>query len=301
MGVGEERTGSRVRAILLEDGTGSVEMAEAAPLIDPAELQARYDAITSFLGRSKDQGGEAFYLVQLCVKFWFANSLGRLVVFPPDFASLAVHDLIKSAQMRSWKKSSESLAYIMPRVAISSKTISGDTKRKFGSAMARGVFLGGGPFVLEDSADMVERVLRRLGYLDDDLNDNLEEAQFCFLNSSNNKHTLRKSAMLPGSGNTSQKVLESLRAAFLSNRSQGHWYIPRPRPSTLVLKALMQEGLLSPESSGSCSTRDLFEPMKVYARRHGLPSMRTFNGLARRIQDHVEVSPTKRGLIEIGS
>ena len=275
-------------------------MAEAAPLIDPAELQARYDAVTSFLGRSKDQGGEAFYLVQLCVKFWFANSLGRLVVFPSDFASLAVHDLIKSAQMRSWKNSSESLAYFLPRAQVGSATVTNAQRRTFGSALARGVLMGGGPFVLQDSADMVERALRRLGYLDDTLNTELQEALFSFLNNSSNKYTLRKLAMLPTSGDTSQMVLEALRAAFLSNRSQGQWFVARPGPKPFLLHALKSEGLTNPESSASCSPEEMFEAMKVYARRHGLPAMRTFNGLVRRIQDHVEVNPSKRSLIEIG-
>ena len=304
--MGEERTGARVRAILLEDGTGSVEMADAAPPIDPRELharneesKARFDVLAHFFGMSDEQSAERVYLIQLCVKFWFTNSLGKLVVFPHGFASTAVHDLIQSANRQNLKKRSESLAYFLPMTSVGA-SMTNTQRRRFGTALAREVFMGGGPFVLQDSSDMVERALRRLGYLDDALNVDLEEAMFCFLNSASNKHVLRKLAMLPTSGDTSQMVQESLGAAFLSSNSSGGWRILRQGPKGFLLHALKQEELLSPESIRSCSQEDLFEAMKVYARRHGLPAMRTFNGLVRRIQDHVEVNPTKRGLIEIG-
>ena len=51
--------GPRVRAILLEDGTGTVEMAEAAPPIDQNESQTRYDAIKSFFRMSDEKRGGA--------------------------------------------------------------------------------------------------------------------------------------------------------------------------------------------------------------------------------------------------
>ena len=237
----------------------------------------------SFLGKSKDPGEEAFYLTQLCVNSWFANSLGRLVVFPHDFASIAVHKLIQSASRQNWKNSSESLAFFLPMVSLG--FVTNAQRITLGSQQAQGVFMGGGPFVLEDSSDIVERALRALSYLDDGLNGDLEEAQFCFLNSSNNKHSLWKLAMLPSSGDTSQKVMETLRAAFLSNRSQGQWYIPRPELKPLVLRALKSEGLINCAGSVGYSGQDLLQAMKVYGRRHGLPAMRTFNCSVRWIQN----------------
>ena len=297
--VGEARAGARVRAILEEDGTGSVEMAEAAPPIDQEELQARYDAITSFLGRSQGLGEETFYLIQLCVKFWFANSMGKLVVFPPNFASMAVHDLIQSESRQSWITSFESFAFFLPGIQRknTSKNTSG-RKAKFGSTLAREVHLGGGPFVLEDSPDLVESAMRRMGYLDDTLNRDPDEAMFSFLNSAGNKTTLRKLSLLPSSGEASEAVQAILKTAFLTNRASGHWWKLGSRRNPFVLKALRGEGLIS---SSSCSTAEVFEAMKVYARRHGLPPMRTFNGLVRRIQNQVDGDPSKRSLIEVGS
>ena len=296
--VGEERQGAWVRAILLEDGTGIVEMAEAAPPIDQEELQVRYDAISSFMGmRSQEHGGEAFYMVQLCVKFWFANSLGKLIVFPADFASVAVRDLTKSAPGQSWKKSTESLAYFLP--GVMRKNTNG-RKAKFGTVLARSVFLGGGPFVLEDSPDLVEKAMRRMGYLDDAFNADMDEALFCFLNNSGNKQILRKLSMLPNSGDRSEAVQAILKTAFLTNRASGHWWKLGVGHSPVVLGALKGEGLVSTGPSSSCSTAELFEAMKVYARRHGLPPMRTFNGLVRRIQHEVDTDPNLRTLIQVG-
>ena len=226
---------------------------------------------------------------------------GQLVVFPPDTVSIAVYDLIKSTTRISCKKSYHGLAYFLPGVPISSTAISKDTKRKFGSAGAQGVFLGGGPFVLEDSPDLVERAMRRMGYLDDAFNADLDEALFSFLNNSANKKTLRQLSMLPDSRESGRAVSEKLRRAFLSNRGSGHWYILRQGRNLLMLSALKKEGLISPESGASYSTAELFESMKVYARRHGLPPMRTFNGLERRIQQEVDRNPCLRSLIEVGS
>ena len=295
--MGEERTGSRVRAILLEDGAGSVEMAEAAPPIDQEELKARYDAIMSFLGRSRALGEETFYLIQLCVKFWFANSLGKLVVFPPSFASMAVHDLIQSGSRQDWKKSSESLAFFLPRV---NQKNTGGRRAKFGSRLAREVHLGGGPFVLEDSPDLVEKAMRRMGYLDDAFNADLDEALFCFLNTAGNKTTLRKLTMLPNSGDRSEAVQAILKTAFLTNRASGQWWKLGTGRGHFALNALRGERLVSTGPSSSCSTAELFEAMKVYAQRHGLPPMRTFNGLVRRIQQEVDREPSTRSLIEVG-
>ena len=294
IGVGGEKVGPRVRATLLEDGTGLVEMAHAYKP-EPEELEIRYHTVNAFL---KGIGsGDAHYLIQLCVKHWFAHSLGPLVVFPSDLGFAALHDLIQSGTNVAWKNNLENLAYFLPMLAVKS---SNATKSTFGSRVARSVFEGGGPFVMEDSVDLVERALRRLDYLDDELNADMEEAMFCFLNHSNNKHNLRKLAMLPSSGDTSRIVQEALRAVFLSNDSSGQWWKLPTGSKSFLLHALEQERLINPDASASYSDEDLFEAMKVYGRRHGLPAMRTFSGLVKRIHDHVDVNPSKRGLIEIG-
>ena len=300
VGVGEERAGTWVRAILQGDGTGSVEMAASPPLMnDPEEMQAMFHAVESFLiGTRREQSPHTVHLVQHCVKFWLANSSGELVVYPSDLACIQVLNLIQSASCRDLKKSSESLAFFLPRVSLG--TVTNAHRIRFGSGPARGVFLGGGPFVLKDSADLVETALRRLGYVDDALNSDLNEGMFCFLNNSNNKHALRKLAMLPSPGDSSHLVQQALRAAFLSNGSPGHWRVPHRGPRPFLLDALRSEGLISPKTSESCSPEEIFEAMKVYAQRHGLPPMRTFNGLSRRIQNQVVRDPTMRSLIEFG-
>lgn len=85
--------------------------------------------------------------------------------------------------------------------------------------------------MLRDSARLIPRVLTKLGYLDKNLNADLAEAMLCFVNTSANKHVLRKQGFLPSKLATVQETGSSLRRAFLSNRFAATWQIgPRSTP-----------------------------------------------------------------------
>ena len=133
------------------------------------------------------------YLLPAIVKFWFTNALGPLTVFPRQCATLALYDRVTNpATKRSWQRPQADFAFFVPR--SSTKTLTRKQKEQYGSGQAREIFLGGGPFVLQDSESLVEQSLQRLGYLDADLNNDFSEALTVFLNTSLNKRLVAKNA-----------------------------------------------------------------------------------------------------------
>eukprot|EP00438_Fugacium_kawagutii_P011558 Skav235012 [mRNA] locus=scaffold276:164365:165684:+ [translate_table: standard] len=234
------RSTPKVRAILHENGTGSVEIVEP-------ELRSKEDFFSEkaelvmktmeFLGYRRGRG----YFVQDCAKFWISNQLGPLTVFPSRLSLLAVHDIFAQSARLSWKVCSDDLAFFLP--TTTTRGSSRCTHRElqvYGSGQARAVFEGGGPFMLKDTADLTVRALTRLGYLDAGLNADVAEAMFLFVNSPDNKACLRKIGMLPAARDTSLEVEAKLRAAFLSNKTPGEWQIRKTSEKALqpVLKIL---------------------------------------------------------------
>jgi hypothetical protein len=284
-------SGPRVRAVLDRHGDGSVHLAGPYKSFDNSAAGKR---LAQFL---KDLGfmGETGYLVQAVAKFWFAHRLGPLTVFPPQLATIAVHDVVQDSS-GNWEGYTGSLAFCLPISSTSTITKAG--LRTYGSKLARQVFRGGGPFILQDSPDLTAQFLRRLGYLDNDLNDDFPEAVFCFLNAGLNKTKLRLIGALPGSGARSSDVCKNLRAAFLAHDSPGQWqYIRKGKSSMSEICALLRKAKLM--DSSEYVQAEVFEAMKMYADQHGLPAMRTFNGRAARILQSVSKNPDSRKLIEI--
>ncbi|CAL1136463.1 unnamed protein product [Cladocopium goreaui] len=145
----------------------------------------------------------------------------------------AVHGVLAGSRFaveRNCKEYLRKLAYFLP-ITAKRGSLKKNEEKTFGYAKARAVFRGGGPFILEDSPDLAIRALTRLGYLDQ-FNTDVPEAMFLFLNSAENKGSLRKFGWLPGPGDNHVDVDRNLRA------------------------------------------------MKLYAKQHQLPVMRTLNGLA---------------------
>ena len=281
----------KVRATLHANGLGSVQT--VADAWENIEDDPRVKIVKTFLA---EQGHGEGTLIQKCVKFWITNCSGSLAVFPQRLATIAVHDVMQAAQPKSWKETNNNLAYILPVGSLGKP--SKNQLKCFGSKRALAVFRGGGPFVLVDSPDLLQSTLAKLGYLDDALNGDFNEAMFCFLNTPSNKHTLRKLGMLPNVKHRPREVEERLRAALCSNHCSGQWQVATQARQEL-LKHLTQAQLLRTTSSVDCDAGELFEAMKVYAKAHGIPRMKTFNGLACRILHHNSQNPDRRGLIEM--
>ncbi|CAJ1365771.1 unnamed protein product, partial [Effrenium voratum] len=197
-------------------------------------------------------------------KFWWWNSLGPLTVYPSQCAVEVMHSTTAQRGSSSWQRNPGHLAFFLP---IGSHRARADQIREYGSEIARAIFQGGGPFMLKDSEDLVPRVLRRLKYLDDHRNADLREAMLVFANKSKNKGKLRALDLLPDFHPERQ-----LRMAFLANQC-GKWQLPSDR--RLRHQLVRQKYLQHP---GAEEEEVLTQAMQDFSRKHGLPTMRTYNG-----------------------
>ena len=291
--------GSPVRAILHEDGDGYVELAKWYKTVEDYNSLLTVSEFLQNLGYMKADD----YVITAIAKFWFANRLGSLTVFPQPLATLALHVLVtQSTGLRNvWDPDSGrsgSLAYFLPLSAYPNTRRSKAKVKSHGNAHAYSVFQGGGPFMLEDSDDLIGQALSKLGYLDEDLNTDLTEAMLCFINAAENKKRLRKQGFLPCSGDANCDVQDKLRSAFLSSRVSGTWQIMNRSPDSLkpILSLLQEAKLLTKSASNRL---EIFEAMKLYAATEKLPAMKTFNGLAWRIRRHRNRDPNRRSTVEI--
>ncbi|CAK8987442.1 Phosphopantothenate--cysteine ligase 1 [Durusdinium trenchii] len=290
-----ERRSSRVRAILHDTGDGSVELADPWTSFEQKEKSLE---VMKFLEDFGYRDGTGF-TIQAAAKFWFANSLGSLVVFPSQLATISLSDLVRSHGTRGWERYSGELAYILP---ISNKGKKRDTRvLKYGSSAACAVYQGGGPFILKKSADLATQVLKRLGYLDDDLNANLTEALRCFVNAAENKKVLRKFGILPDTMYKGQCMIDHLNTAFCSHITPGTWQMMTSQEALrLEVGTILEKAKILSKADRGCSRNKFFNAMKDFARNRHLPIMKTFNGQAFQIRrDSVKLSPCKRHTIEI--
>ena len=130
-----------------------------------------------------------------------------------------------------------------------------------------------GPVLLKDSHQLAQRVLAKLGYLDDALNSDLKEALKVFANTSRNKRMLRKLGELPNHDDSAAEVCRHLRSALLSSRSSGQWQLP---PSDIAVRKLLLRSNLVDKISAS--REQIMQAMRRLAAMNGLPTMKTYNG-----------------------
>ena len=295
--------GTRVRALLHQDGGGSVKLAD--PYQTPASehfasVQNEVANLLQALGYGDVRQGYLVNVVQMCTKFWFENQLGALTVFPHFCPATAVHRVLTECEAPgNWEGYSGKLAYFLP-ITSRGDRLSKKKERIYGYVRARGVFRGGGPFMLEDSPSLVVRALRQLGFLYDDFNSDVSEAMFLFINSAENKKPLRKSGMLPCPGDSPLDVDSKLRSAFLSHATPDTWQVKSPTAVKPVVQILKKERILSADIDSECeySIEEIFEAMKSYAKQQQLPVMQTFNGLVWSIVRQNNMSPTRRQVVD---
>ena len=284
-------TGPKVRAILHAHGGGNVEMAEPWDSSDgdSAEVNELIQLL-HLLGYRGERG----YLVQSIAKFWFMHRLRALTVFPELCACLQLQRLLQGASAEApWMPYRNKLAFFLPVAQAPRKT-----QRKineYGGMSARRIYKGGGPFVIQDSEDMVAQALSMMGYLDYKCNDDLAEAMLTFVNMPENKLALRKYCdALPSPDDTVSVVAAKLRQAFLSHGTSGRWRLA-PK-DTQVRKELCKRGFLADVSSPQTS---VLQAMARFARDRNLPEMRTYNGNLLRILHYINRSdPSRVGTVE---
>ena len=268
MSVPGEATGANVRAVLHPSGYGTVQLAE--PFTYATSGEEEMTTVISFL-QDLQYRKDAEYLGQSIAKFWFTNQLGPLTVFPGQCAIRAVLARANQFGTSPYVRCKKQLAYFLP--VSSRSTITKVHLQTYGSRRARAVFRGGGPFVLEDSADMVCQALKKLGFLDSKWNSDMSEALLAFFNVAENKQILRKQFdALPSNDDTASHVEDTLRHAFLSNDSSGQWRIA-PKDSA-EREILCKEGFLDTKDA---SKGKVLKALKKYASKHQLPTMRNYN------------------------
>eukprot|EP00435_Cladocopium_sp_Y103_P059565 s342_g21.t1 len=238
----------RVKATIRADGSGQV---ETDSLLRPEAPYAQLN-------------GDVYWNHAL-VKFWIANSLGDLPVYPPWALLDAVAGALEEPRQWTSYKQQQQIAFILPCADVDTWTPR--MKDFYISRKAYNITKGCGPFVVPDSGEsLAEKVLRRLGYVDEAAPEFTEFA-LAFFAQSKNKSKLRKADLLPIAGDTVSDVKGKLREAFLSHKvSDGEWLIPLAGDA--VLKMLRKQGFLS---TGS----DELEAMKAYAAAKRLPSRKT--------------------------
>eukprot|EP00913_Durusdinium_trenchii_P022621 g21244.t1 len=291
---------TRVRATLQVDGQGFVHLDHSEPL-DEDQVLEQQQAVLKFLDGGRGRRHQEF-LIHNMAKWWFLNSRGH-----EQFTILAMQELIQTKQQ--WKECDfSSLAFFLPYSSVKGR-LSEEAAKTYSHVEAKAIFLGDGPFMLVDSPELTSEALRKLGYMDDEFNQDLREAMFCFVNSNDNKNHLRKMSLLPVPGDSLQDVERKLHRAFVSHGSQGRWQRKNGgdarNGATRPLRHILQKAQIleawevernprrrasnfellieSEDRRRSYSKAEIFEAMKVYAQQNALPAAKTFNALAFRV------------------
>lgn len=278
---------TKVRAVLDVHGNGSVHLAEPYDQLlyfAQAEQHAKdcFEFFHQHTGRNNLSLSD-FFLGHVVPKIWLANGLGRLVVFPSQMALAALHNAINERPEWRWNLEIARLAYFLPMTNLrNAKNV--QDRDTYGSSLASAIFRAGGPFMLNDSEDLAIRALRRLGYIDDSLNADPDEALFVFINSSVNKGNLRKLGVAFSPNDTTSDLMAKLRSAFRSPALPVRWRISGTSDSAL-LQIMKSRGIV-PKTIAGLTKDEMFSAMKELARMDQLEEMGTFNGLAFRILQH---------------
>ena len=268
--LGQEPVATKVRAILECDGSGRVEFGEDLPNSRVLELVPEVrDRLLELKYIDHERSG----LIPAIAKFWFQNSLGPLVVCPMLSAVERIHQILME-ERKTWIPYRHDLAFVLPvSGGVSSTSICKSDKQKYGNAMAKKIFLGGGPFIVPKSRSLTDDVLRKLHYLDDDMNADPKEAMLIFLNCSRNKQNLRKTGTLPNEGDSYDEIFAKTETALMSGDIPGWWSLAPP--DLLIRRKLVAEGLLNHAAQPHSET---LKAMRQYAKTKGLPVMKTYNG-----------------------
>ena len=283
----------RVAAILHGHGQGEVQLGHfVEPEIEDRDiaeiwrvlLNAGFELERKHMSRMSS-------LMPCLAKFWLQQCHSSLTVFPASCALNAMRARIRAGLGPLTARCNQDLAYLLP-LGSGSKTKK--ALELYGTKMAAQVFSGGGPLMLEDSTDIAMRMLLKLGYVDDELNQDLSGALLSFCNRTVNKRFLRKLSLLPQSGEGTATVLAKLRQALLSDQCPGTWSVP---PSDdVVRQRLCKDGLLDREEAPQA---EVLEAMKEHFRQHGLPAQKNYIGCAGHFLGHLNSgNPTKRDVIK---
>ena len=274
-----------VRAFLHPDGSGSICPSQPTKSVF---MDDEVEEVRSFLHHLGFMQTSGSLLLTCMAKGWFVNEPRTLTIFPHQCAISELHRVI-SRKANSWKKPLNKLAYFFPLRRGGPKT---QIARKEGS-MAWKVAQSNGPFMMQDSACLPERALRKLGYVDKHLNKDKAEAMLVFANMNGNKRILRDTESLPDPSDTPDMVHDKLRRAFISNASSGNWQ-PPPKDADVV-NLLVREGYLDGKPK---SQHEKLRAMQCYSQRHDMPAMKTYLGFVWQLLRKINsTDPSRREVV----
>ena len=226
---------------------GKVEVAEDADTEALSEILISEDAldklrtllVTFGFLKSREDGP----LIDALVKFFHVNKLGKLTIWPQKLAIREAANKISQERRPRWKTNPGNLALVQPLSAASSPGERTNFRR---------LTQLGGPFLCRIDSTLVERVLRRFGYLDDrwDLaGDNIEEAGtlFCRINQKQLQRLQHRSHWHELHVLLSAQRLQAWRLPYSDRPLQQHFQaqnlLPKATTSWVATRAAMRSAM----------------------------------------------------------
>lgn len=210
-------------------------------------------------------------LLPAIARFFYANQLCPRTVWPQPLAISEAINVIAHHDSQDWRSNPGNLAFVLPLGTQSQTTAS--IRREYGSSLCRSLCIGGGPFVISDSEDLALRVLRKMGYLDNDLNADVGEAVDVFCQTGSNKRSLEVlGSAIPSSFHVEAKLL-LLRSSFLSHKSIGAWKVAPSDKS--VRQRLAAQGRIS---TANVTKAEVLQAMQLITKQEDRPFRKTYNG-----------------------
>lgn len=284
---GARANSGTMKAVLSPDGRGSIQL--LSPEEDQGLSQGRgFELLPltrtlqelEFLHNSDDP------LVPGLAKFFHANSLGHLSVYPKQLAYGEAVAALESGSEGEWQGNPGDLVFVLPqRNGQRGKS----ALAKYGSDRCAHFALAGGPFLLRSSSMLVDEVLSRLGYLDDQANADFGEAVDVFASQTHNARNLRLIGIdIPACLDMhSKRAL--LHSALVSSKLHGVWGTS-PRDG-ILREMLVKHGSLA---CVDAPVGDAWTALLRFSSERGLPATKTYNGLVAQVNRHLSAGDALR-------
>lgn len=278
----------KMKALLHADGKGSV-----VPSLSEWNLDSDPTEIKVFLQENGYVRGLLPPLAPGIVKFWWHCDRNQdLTIWPLSFAIAYMRLHVSTRAKLQFTPDLNTNIFVLPVGATTTIKLSAIEEANYGTATCRSVALGGGPFFIEDSKDCFEVILRRLGFLDDSLNADVEEAEDVFWSKCKNKAVLRQAGIRINQADPALERHLHARRALLSDSFGGQLQIC---PTWIDIRQLLRSKNLL--KSAHATKEEFLDAAKWFSNNLGLPHKKTLNGTAQQLTEHLmPVNPMKRSL-----
>lgn len=275
----------KLKAVVLPDGTGSWKSVRGKSAfkypVNASEDLASLLRYHGYIESDSDPLELAF------AKFCFVNALCPVTVWPTDAVLADASSAVEFKHNEAFKRNPRDLALVIP---YNEFKLSAKGKSRYGSRTCGELATAGEPFILKDSDTLPDEVLRKLGYLDDDLNSDFVEACDVFCNNKKNRRNLKDLGIAVTSFSCEHMRRALLRGIFLSSRVFPVWQ-RAPRDQN-VREFLHAQGFVH---TAKASRAKIFAALQAYAATHGLVLHKTYNRLVKEVsQSRPSPQPCRR-------